>query len=195
MDNLEEQLRIEQEKTRVIREKLAKQESMQIEMNEDFENRCVGPLTTILEKLLAERQAHMNAVTTNGMDTETSEQRVQKVRDLLKNGEFDTLALYIIKLDNEAGHDEALRALPLNEQVMYFIVLLNSYMFDEFVSRCPFFPSNSRCKRVDKHLKSFLVFAYRKTSSKNKIRLLAFCKMHSNFPNQSQMLFQNWKSC
>lgn len=132
MDDVEENLRIETEKSRVIREKLVQQQQMQDEVNSDFHTRCAPALTQILTDLLSEQLENIDAITTNGMDDETSEQRVQKVRDLLKSGDFETLAPYIVKLD--ACNLETRKTMPINEQVLYFIVLLNSYMFDDYVS-------------------------------------------------------------
>lgn len=144
MDNLEEQLRVAEEKSRVIREKQAKQDKEEAEMNEDFQSRCEGPLRTIFLKILEEQRESINAATTNGIDDGPSEQRVQKIRDLMKNGDFDTLARYIIKLDNETGHKEERSALQLNDQVFFFIILSRSYLFDDFVSRCSFCLFNVR---------------------------------------------------
>lgn len=130
---MEEKLKIETEKSRVIREKLLEQEKLQTDVNEDFRTRCVPALTQLLTDILAEQQENIDKVTTNGGLPEGSpEERVQKVRDLLKTGDFDTLARYIVLLDG--CNLETRKTMPINEQVLYFIVLLNSYLFDDYVS-------------------------------------------------------------
>lgn len=132
---MEEKLQIETEKSRVIREKFKDQESRKDDINNDFEDRCVPPLIPILTQLLNEQQRNIDTVaTTNGVldDGETSEQRVQRIRDMLKDGEFDAVARYIIKLD--ACNLEMRKTMPIGEQVLYFKILLNSYLFDDYVS-------------------------------------------------------------
>lgn len=127
-------MNVETEKARVIREKLLEQEKLQSEVNEDFRDRCATALTPILTDLLGDQLDNIDRVTQNGVPDGTPEERVQKVRDLLKNGEFDTVARYIVQLD--AFNVEMRKTMPINEQVLYFIVLLNSYLFDDYVSSC-----------------------------------------------------------
>lgn len=126
------------EKSRLIREKMAEQEKQEEAINEDFRMRCAPELTTYLTNVLEEQVTNIDNVIPNGVsnENETSEQRVQRVRDLLKNGEFETVARYIIKLDE--FNAETRKTMATNEQVMYFIVLLNSYLFDDYVSSLHF---------------------------------------------------------
>lgn len=120
---------------------MLKQESAQAAVNNDFRERCIPGLEPILIELLTEQQNRIDNVRTNGVhDVEESEQRVQRVRDLLKRGEFETLAHYIIRLD--VCNEEKRESMPIKEQVLYFVVLLNSYLFDDYVSQLEhLFPS------------------------------------------------------
>lgn len=123
----------ETEKSRIIREKQIEQERTQPEVIADFRDRCVPALEPLLKEILEEEQNRIDDVPTNGFDPdELSEQRVQKIRDLLKRGEFETVARYIVVLDE--CNKETRSRLPINEQILYFSVLLNSYLFDDFVS-------------------------------------------------------------
>lgn len=133
---MEEKLHIETEKSRVIREKFLEQEKQKEDINDDYQSRCAPALQPILEDLLNEQQKNIdNLVHTNGVandEDEDSEQRVQRIRTLLKDGEFDTVSRYIIKLD--ACNLETRKTMTVDEQVLYFKVLLNSYLFDDYVS-------------------------------------------------------------
>lgn len=110
------------------------QERTHTDVNDDFRERCVPSLEPILIEMLTEEQNRIDKVQTNGTydGDEDSEQRVQRVRDLLKLGEFETLARYIIRLD--VGNKEKRETMQIEEQVLYFVVLLNSYLFDDYVS-------------------------------------------------------------
>lgn len=130
---MEEKLNKEMEKSRLIREKQMEQEKTQPDVIADYRDRCVPALEEILKEILTEEQNRIDNVQTNGLDPdETSEQRVQKIRNLLERGDFDTVARYIVVLDE--CNKETRSQLPIQEQVLYFVVLLNSYLFDDFVS-------------------------------------------------------------
>lgn len=129
---MEAKLNTEMEKSRILREKQMEQERTQNDVNDDYRDRCIPALQPILAEILTNQEK--GGVQTNGFDEdESSEQRVQKVRDLLKSGEFDRVAHYIVQLD--ACNIEKRATMAVNEQVLYFVVLLNSYLFDDFVSR------------------------------------------------------------
>lgn len=136
VDEVEEKLHIETEKARVIREKFLEQEKRKDDVNDDYQSRCAPALQPILEDLLNEQQRNIdNMVHTNGVandDDDDSEQRVQRIRDLLKDGEFETVSRYIIQLD--ACNLEMRKTMTVDAQVLYFKVLLNSYLFDDYVS-------------------------------------------------------------
>lgn len=132
---MEEKLRVETEKARIIREKFLDQEKKKDDVNEDFQNRCVPALAPILEDMLMEQQKNIDAmVCTNGVatDDEDSEQRIQRIRTLLKDGEFEAVARYIIQLD--MCNLETRKTMSIEQQVLYFKVLLNSYLFNDYVS-------------------------------------------------------------
>lgn len=132
MEKLEEKLNDEREKAHFIREKVIEQEKTSVELNQDFQTRCIPALKPIFDKILVEKQSRNARRTTNGHLSESSEDRINKIRDLLKRGEFETLADYIVRLD--VVNDEKRKSMPISEQVLYFIVLLNTYLFDDFVS-------------------------------------------------------------
>lgn len=125
----------EMERSRVIREKLLEQEGRADEINNDFRDRCIPALNPIFREILMEELNQIDNVTTNGLHyngEESSEDRINKIRDLLKKGQFDALANYIIELDRV--NIEKRKTLPIDEQVIYFMVLVNSYLFDDYVS-------------------------------------------------------------
>lgn len=137
VDEVEEKLQIETEKSRVIREKFLEQEKRKDDVNDDYQIRCIPALEPILEELIKEQQRNItNGVHTNGVatddDDEDSEQRVQRIRTLLKDGDFQTVARYIIQLD--ACNLETRKTMSVEDQLLYFKVLLNSYLFDDYVS-------------------------------------------------------------
>ena len=123
----------ETEKSRIVREKQMEQERTQADVIADFRDRCVPALEPLLKEILEEDENRIDDVPTNGFDPdETSEERVKKIRDLLKRGEFETVVRYIVMLDE--CNRETRKRLPIQEQILYFNVLLNSYLFDDFVS-------------------------------------------------------------
>lgn len=131
LDEVEEKLNKEKEKARDIRQKILDQESCANEINEDYQTRCIPALKSIFQKILTDELNGVNNVATNGTHyngEESSEDRVKKIRDLIKDGQFDTLAPYIIELDRV--NIEQRNALPINDQVFYFVVLVRSYLFD-----------------------------------------------------------------
>lgn len=133
LDEVEDKLNKETEKSRIIREKLLEQEQSTEGINKDFRDRCVPALEPIFTEMLSAEQNRIDNVVTNGQSSEeSSENRVKKIRDLLKRGEFDALANYLIELDR--FNIEKRNALPIEEQVIYFMVLVNSYLFDDYVS-------------------------------------------------------------
>lgn len=130
---MEEKLQRETEKSRIIREQQMEQERTQTDVIADFRDRCVPALEPLLKELLEEEQNRIDDVPTNGFDPdESSEERVKKIRDLLKRGEFETVVRYIVMLDE--CNRETRKRLPINDQILYYNVLLNSYLFDDFVS-------------------------------------------------------------
>lgn len=131
---MEEKLNAEMEKSRIIREKLMEQERTQEDVNNDFRDRCVPGLEPVLLEFLTEENNRIDNIMTNGVhdDDESSEQRVEKIRDWLKRGEFEALAKYIVRLD--VANKEKRETMPIKDQVLYFVVLLNSYLFNDYVS-------------------------------------------------------------
>lgn len=130
---MEDKLNRETEKSRIIREKQIEQERTQAEVISDFRDRCIPGLEPILTEILTEDMTRIDDAPTNGLDpNETSEERVARIRNLLRRGDFDTVARYIVVLDE--CNRETRKGLPISEQILYFSVLLNSYLFDDYVS-------------------------------------------------------------
>lgn len=115
----------------IIRKKRAEQEESREDIEHDFEHRCMGPLKEILDRLLSDEQ---NGIAPqNGIDMdEDSEKRVERIRNLIKTGDFETVSRMIIYLDK--GNLDARKEMPHDNQVLYFVVLLNSYLMDNYVS-------------------------------------------------------------
>lgn len=99
-------------------------------MTDDFQTNFVPGVTPFLADFLSEEQNLTNGNHTN--EDEDAGQRVKKIRDLIKAAEFEAVARYIIKLDY-CNIDQR-RTMPVNDQVLYFIMLLNSYLFNDYVS-------------------------------------------------------------
>lgn len=89
---------------------------------------CVPELDREIEEALKENIV----VNGNPLDEEPSEVRIARIRQLLNDGKYTELSRYIIRLDS--CNIERRSAMSLVEQKMYFIVLVNSYLFDDFVS-------------------------------------------------------------
>lgn len=62
---------------------------------------------------------------------------VERIRKFLEDGEFGQACKLVIKLDGV--NFERRRAMPIEEQVMYYLVLLQSYLFNNYVSAVLFF--------------------------------------------------------
>lgn len=114
-------------------EKHNQQEAKRADIDEDFKTRCIPELEVILEKLLTDEQAGVQ-MNMNGIydDQDDAEKRVQNIRNLLRDGDFEQACRTIIKLD--VCNKEAREKMPLQQQILFFIVLLNTYLYDDYVS-------------------------------------------------------------
>lgn len=101
----------------------------------DYSNRCEPQLVPILTEIL-KNAARTDTLIANRREEEIdSSERIQTIRDMLKNGLFTDVAEYIIRLDAQVGHHDEWKSLKVKEQVLYFVMLLKSYLFDDFVSK------------------------------------------------------------
>lgn len=131
MDSVEKNLAMEINKMDIIRKKRMEQEEMREDIEHDFQHRCMDPLKEILNRLLNDE--HNGIAPQNGIDMEEdSEKRVERIRNLIKTGDFETVSRMIIYLDK--GNLDARKEMPHEAQVMYFVILLNSYLMDNYVS-------------------------------------------------------------
>lgn len=113
-----------------MRAKKLEQDRKRVEFMEHFEIQIKTRLTTTLQELLQRDVAGQLAI---GIPTRCEQENaVQKIRNHLKNMEIDELAMLIITLD--ACNNEMRRRLTLEEQCIYFIYLITTYMFDDLVS-------------------------------------------------------------
>lgn len=106
---------------------------------EHFEAEIKPNLENALRELL-QQDADGNLLVDKSLNIEY-ENAVQRVRDHLKNMEIDELALLIITLD--ACNVEMRKSLSLEEQCIYFVYLITTYMFDNLVSSPPL-PQHAR---------------------------------------------------
>ena len=125
----------EKDVLREIREKSRDQYRNQDDILADYTERCIPDLERILTKILSD-PAQVDSLTNsqNGIDDNDAETRVDKVRNYLQHGNFIEVAKYIIQLDSLVGHQDKWKCMRVNEQVLYFITLLRTYLFDDYVS-------------------------------------------------------------
>lgn len=127
---------MEKERLHVIREKAREQHRSHNETQLFYDEHCAPQLEQIFQTILSDEQ-RTNALLADGKNMNTSDscEHVQAIRDHLKSGHLDEVAQYIIRLDGKVGHEMAWKAMRLNEQVFYFVSLLKTYLFDDFVSK------------------------------------------------------------
>lgn len=117
-----------------IKEKFKKQERSKDEKQLDYMQRCKPQLVPILTDILNDEKQAETLIGNPKIDETESQQRVEKIRQFLANGQFADVVLYIIQLDALVGHHEEWKSLRPVEQVLYFVALLQSYLFDDYVS-------------------------------------------------------------
>lgn len=110
--------------------KKLEQDKNRDEIMRDFEADIKPQLQTALQDLLRQ-DAEGKLLLDKSMHLEY-ENAVQRVREHLKNMEIDELALLIITLD--VCNNEMRKTLSLEEQCIYFVYLITTYMFDNLVS-------------------------------------------------------------
>lgn len=129
---VEESLAMEREKMDLIRKKRNEQEERRADVDLDFEERCKEPLKEIIDRILQEEVDGI--ATQNGHHTEEdSHERVERIRRYLRTGEFEAVSRLVIHLDK--GNYEERKQMPHEAQVLYFTVLLHSYLLNNYVSR------------------------------------------------------------
>lgn len=118
-----------------IREKAREQYRNHDDTQLFYDEQCAPQLDEIFRSILSDEQ-RTNTLLAGGknIDTTESSERVQTIRDDLKNRNFDQVAQYIIQLDGKVGHELVWRSMNINEQALYFVTLLKTYLFDDFVS-------------------------------------------------------------
>lgn len=141
IQELEAQLKAETAIFEELSAKKLEQDQKRTEMMEHFEAEIKPQLQAALEELLRQDAAgtlQLDQTVPTNMEHENA---VQRVRDHLNNMEIDALAQLIITLD--ACNNEMRRKLKLEEQCIYFMYLISTYMFDNLVSSRPSVPTSA----------------------------------------------------
>lgn len=68
----------------------------------------------------------------SNIDTNQNNDAVERIRDLLKRKNYNEVVDLIICLDS--GNRENRMVMQIEEQCFYFLVLINSYLFNDYVS-------------------------------------------------------------
>lgn len=132
-----------------IREKAREQLRSHNETQSFYDEHCAPQLEEIFRSILSDEQ-RTNTLLADGkkINTNESNEHVQAIRDHLKNEKLDEVAQYIIQLDGKVGHELVWKSMQISDQVLYFVTLLKSYLFDDFVSEFAFFVSFP-CKKIN----------------------------------------------
>lgn len=101
-----------------------------------YDNNCAPKLEEIFKTILKNEQL-MNALLAEGKNADATEpnERIQAIRDNLKEENFNHVAEYIIKLHGMVDHGDQWKSMNVDEQAIYFVTLLKTYLFDDFVSK------------------------------------------------------------
>lgn len=145
LDTIEEKLKVENEKLHQIRDESNCYARTIAPLIEDYQDRCAPQLGAILTTILSDApQMERLLAVENRIDQDLSpEQRVHKVRLLLQSENFDETAQYIIQLEalvDHAEHRNNWKSMDIEDQVLYFLLLLKSYLVDNYyVSKYSFY--------------------------------------------------------
>lgn len=135
MDKIERKLNEETERGRVIREQIRDQYRNRNDIATDYDTRCFPRLHPIFRAILSdEKQMNAYSAAISKVDDSSSDERVEKIRTYLKDGQFEEVARYIIQLDVLVGHQNEWKSLGVDEQILYFVTLLKTYLFNDYVS-------------------------------------------------------------
>lgn len=134
LDKIREKLEQEKSREEAIKEKRRIQELTKTDIQLDYINRCRPALQRILFDMLSDDKKIEQLIANAKIDETDAEERIKKIREFLTNGQFDDVSLYIIQLDALVGHHGEWKSLRVVEQVLYFVTLLHSYLFDDYVS-------------------------------------------------------------
>lgn len=97
----------------------------------DYDTRCLPQLYRIFKDILG---AEQRETTPNAVINVESSERVRLIREYLRDGQFENAARYVIQLDALVGHQNEWKAMAIDEKTLYFVTLLKTYLFDDFVS-------------------------------------------------------------
>lgn len=134
MNIIDEKLTAEKEKMQSIREKSREQCRNRNKISSDFDERCVPDLYTIFTDILTDKNQTDSLMMSDKMNEIESYEHIEKIRQYLRNGDFIDVAKYIIQVDALCDNHNVWELLPIDQQVAYFLRLLKSYLFDDFVS-------------------------------------------------------------
>ncbi|XP_031627006.1 condensin complex subunit 1-like [Contarinia nasturtii] len=134
LEVIEQKLQKEVKEMNELQEKFRNQHRIAKDLVTDYDERCAPELEPILTSILSDDEQTKSLTINDTLDETNSEQRIEIIRKYLRNGHFDDVAAYIIKLDASAGNYEKWKSLQTNEKVLYFNALLKSYLFDDYES-------------------------------------------------------------
>lgn len=126
LQELEEQFKVEEAKLDEVRAKIIDQEKLHNEAKAKFNAEYKPQVYPILQELLANEDKSKPA---EEIDTENA---VERVRVHLNKLEFNNVCELIIQLD--ACNREKRAAMSIEDQCQYFLFLLSSYLYTDYVS-------------------------------------------------------------
>lgn len=134
LEEIERKLMAEKRTAAYIREKLREQIQNRAEITSDYTTRCEPQLRDIFTEILTNEE-HTNELIRKGIQTDIVEanKRIHTIRMYLKEGNFNDVAELIIQSDALSGNHNVWMNMRIEERVYYFIKLLESYLFDDYV--------------------------------------------------------------
>lgn len=135
LELIERKLEKEITKMKEIEDNLRKQERSKDDMLADYMHRCVPELDSILTDILSDDKQVQSLIENPKNDEKESTQRIQKIRYFLNEGKFTDAALYVIQLDALVDNYNTWKEMQVKGKVLYFVTLLETYLFDDFVSK------------------------------------------------------------
>lgn len=127
LQELEVQFEKESTELEAIADKIKNQEQLHLEAKENFDREYKEKLYPVLQKLLENEEYGKQ----NDEDIDT-ENAVQRVLKHIHDSEFQEVCELIITLD--AFNYEKRIAMDIDQQIQYFLYLLTSYFYTDYVS-------------------------------------------------------------
>lgn len=147
MEELEAKYNDELKALDAITVKIREQDELREATQADFQERCVNGLQPYLTDILSGNGSTTNNVNGEQPLPEDQEERITLIRRLLNDGKWEELAHFIVRLDAGVSGIEERPEMGMGEKVLYYICLVGTYLFDNFVSTFEIFSMqcHSRC--------------------------------------------------